>query len=102
VRAAIDLALSQSRARAATKAYQHLADPLEHAGDYRRARATYVEATRFCRANDASATADFCLACRIWARQRLHLLGSGVRTGACPFIPYQVCIQRSGGDCLAI
>ena len=45
MRAAIDLALSHSHARAATKAYQHLADPLEHAGDYRRARATYVEAT---------------------------------------------------------
>jgi hypothetical protein len=63
LRAAIDLALSHGHGRAATKPYQHLADTLEHAADYRRARATYVEATRLCRANESSATADFCLVC---------------------------------------
>jgi DNA-binding CsgD family transcriptional regulator len=71
VRGALDLALSNSHVGAATEAYQRLADSLEHAGDYRGARATYVEATRFCRANDASATANLCLACLTWVLRQI-------------------------------
>jgi DNA-binding CsgD family transcriptional regulator len=71
VRAALDLALSNGHVGAATEAYQRLADSLEHAGDYRGARATYMEATHFCRANDASATADLCLACLTWVLRQL-------------------------------
>jgi DNA-binding CsgD family transcriptional regulator len=36
---------------------------LEHAGDYRSARATYFEAAAFCRTNGADAVGDVCLAC---------------------------------------
>lgn len=71
VRAALDLALSHGQVAAATEAYQRLADSLEHAGDYAAARQTYLEATRFCRANDASATADLCLACLTWVLRQL-------------------------------
>jgi DNA-binding NarL/FixJ family response regulator len=71
VRAALDQALSNGHVGAATEAYQRLADSLEHAGDYRGARATYVEATSFCRANDASATANVCLACLTWVLRQI-------------------------------
>ncbi|HEY7200525.1 MAG TPA: helix-turn-helix transcriptional regulator, partial [Candidatus Dormibacteraeota bacterium] len=71
VRAALDLALSHGQAGAATDAYQRLADSLEHAGDYRGARATYDEANGFCRANDAVATGDLCLACLTWVLRQL-------------------------------
>jgi DNA-binding NarL/FixJ family response regulator/tetratricopeptide (TPR) repeat protein len=71
VRTALDLALSQGHVGAAAEAYQRLADSLEHAGDYRGARATYLEATSFCRANGASVTADVCLACLTWVLRQL-------------------------------
>lgn len=70
-RAALDLALAQGQAGAAGEAYQRLADSLEHAGDYGGARATYLEATSFCRANAAAATADLCLACLTWVLRQL-------------------------------
>src|SRR5207247_467851 len=44
-------------------AYQRLADSLEHVGDFRGARAAYVEAADFCRANGAASMGDVCLAC---------------------------------------
>jgi DNA-binding CsgD family transcriptional regulator len=71
VRAALDLALAGGHAGAAAEAYQRLADSLEHAGDYRAARATYVEATSFCRASGAGRTADLCLACLTWVLRQL-------------------------------
>lgn len=71
VREALDLALSGGQVGAATEAYQRLADSLEHAGDYRGARETYVEATDFCQANGASTGADLCLACLTWVLRQL-------------------------------
>jgi DNA-binding CsgD family transcriptional regulator len=71
VRSALDLALSHGHVGAATDAYLRLADSLEHGGDYRAARATYVEASGFCRANDAADTADVCLGCLTWVLRQL-------------------------------
>lgn len=71
VREALDRALSEGEVGAATEVYQRLADSLEHAGDYRRARDTYLEATDFCRANGASTGADLCLACLTWVLRQL-------------------------------
>jgi DNA-binding NarL/FixJ family response regulator/type II secretory pathway predicted ATPase ExeA len=71
VRGALDLALSKGHVGAATEAYQRLADSLEQAGDYKAARAAYVEATQFCRASGALATADLCLGCLTWVLRQL-------------------------------
>jgi DNA-binding NarL/FixJ family response regulator len=63
VRAALSGALGQGDYGSAAEAYQRLADSLEHAGDYRAARAMYQEAAEFCQANGADALGDVCLAC---------------------------------------
>jgi len=71
VRAALDLALAHGHTGAAADAYQRLADSLEHAGDYRGSRETYLEAASFCRANRAEGAADLCLACLTWVLRQL-------------------------------
>jgi DNA-binding CsgD family transcriptional regulator len=63
VRTALADALAGGDFGTAAEAYQRLADSLEHAGDYRGARAAYVEAADFCRANGAASVGDVCLAC---------------------------------------
>lgn len=63
VRAALSQALAAGDFGVAAEAYQRLADSLEHAGDYRSARATYLEAAAFCRTNGADNVGDVCLAC---------------------------------------
>jgi len=80
VRGALDLALSNGHVGAATDAYQRLADSLEHGGDYKGARTTYLEATDFCQANDAFATADLCLACLTWVLRQLGEWNQAVET----------------------
>jgi len=63
VRAALSDALARDDFATAAEAYQRLADSLEHVGDYRGARAAYVEAADFCRSNGAASMGDVCLAC---------------------------------------
>lgn len=63
VRSALADALAAGDFATAAEVYQRLADSLEHAGDYRAARATYSEAAVFCRSNGADAVGDVCLAC---------------------------------------
>jgi DNA-binding CsgD family transcriptional regulator len=63
VREALNDALAGGDHAAAAEAYQRLADSLEHAGDYRAARATYQEAAEFCHANGADTIGEVCLAC---------------------------------------
>jgi ATP/maltotriose-dependent transcriptional regulator MalT len=63
VRSALAQALAAGDFGVAAEAYQRLADSLEHAGDYRSARATYFEAAAFCRTNGADSVGDVCLAC---------------------------------------
>ena len=63
VRTALAEALALGDFGSAAEIYQRLADSLEHVGDYSGARATYVEAANFCRANDAATAGDVCLAC---------------------------------------
>jgi len=63
VRTALADALARGDFGTAAEAYQRLADSLEHVGDFRGARAAYVEAADFCRANGAASMGDVCLAC---------------------------------------
>ena len=63
VRTALADALAGGDFGTAAEAYQRLADSLEHVGDFRGARAAYVEAADFCRANGAASMGDVCLAC---------------------------------------
>ena len=63
VRTALADALARGDFGTAAEAYQRLADSLEHVGDYRGARAAYVEAADFCRSNGAASIGDVCLAC---------------------------------------
>jgi DNA-binding NarL/FixJ family response regulator len=63
VRTALAEALALGDFASAAEVYQRLADSLEHVGDYSGARATYVEAANFCRANGAASVGDVCLAC---------------------------------------
>jgi DNA-binding NarL/FixJ family response regulator len=63
VRAGLNVALDHNASGAAAEVYQRLADSLEHAGDYRGARATYDEAVGYCAANALDPTAQVCLAC---------------------------------------
>src|SRR5205814_1593899 len=63
VRAALSDALTHGDHGSAAEAYQRLADSLEHAGDYRAARASYSEAAEFCELNGAGTLGEVCLAC---------------------------------------
>jgi len=63
VRTALSDALAAGDFSTAAEAYQRLADSLEHAGDYPGARAVYLEAADFCRANGAETVGEVCLAC---------------------------------------
>lgn len=63
VRAGLALALEHHLAGPAAEVYQRLADSLEHAGDYDGAQAAYQAAFTFCRAHDAAAVGQLCLAC---------------------------------------
>ena len=63
VRSGLALALAHNLSGAAAEVYQRLADALEHSGNYRAARQTYLEATDFCQAEGAEATAQLCRAC---------------------------------------
>jgi ATP/maltotriose-dependent transcriptional regulator MalT len=62
-RTALSEALAGGDFATAAEAYQRLADSMEHGGDYRGARTTYLEAADFCRTNGAAAVGDVCLAC---------------------------------------
>ncbi len=57
------LALEHNQASAAAEIYQRLADALEHAGDYKSAKETYLAAFDFCQTNAIPATAQLCVAC---------------------------------------
>ncbi|MFN8484241.1 MAG: AAA family ATPase [Anaerolineae bacterium] len=63
VQQGLALALENNLAGAAAEIYQRLADSLEHAGDYRGARETYLIGFDFCQANAVPATAQLCVAC---------------------------------------
>ncbi|MFN8499633.1 MAG: AAA family ATPase [Anaerolineae bacterium] len=63
VQRGLALALEHNLASAAAEVYQRLADSLEHAGDYRGARETYLIGFDFCQANAVPATAQLCVAC---------------------------------------
>jgi hypothetical protein len=63
VRSGLVLALEHNLSGAATEVYQRLADALEHTGNYRAARQTYLEAADFCQAHGAEPTAQLCRAC---------------------------------------
>ncbi len=63
VQSALSLALDHNQAGAAAEIYQRLADALEHAGDYTRAKETYLTAFDFCQTNAIPATAQLCVAC---------------------------------------
>jgi len=62
-RAGLALALEQDLVGAAADSYQHLANVLENAGDYRAAWNTYQAALEFCEARGAKDAAQVCLVC---------------------------------------
>jgi DNA-binding NarL/FixJ family response regulator len=63
VRRGLELALEHNLSGAAAEVYQRLADALEHSGDYRAARQTYLDAAAFCESRGAGSTAQLCRAC---------------------------------------
>jgi DNA-binding NarL/FixJ family response regulator len=63
VRAGLSLALEHDLPGPAAEVYQRLADSLEHAGDYARARESYLAGFDYCRARGEPVVAQVCLAC---------------------------------------
>ena len=63
VRRALALALEHNLSTAAADVYQRLADALEHAGEYRAARETYLDAVAFCDARGVGLAGQLCRAC---------------------------------------
>ena len=62
-RAGLTLALDNDASTAAVSVYQHVANVLENAGNYRAAWDTYQEAYEYCDTRGADAAAQVCLVC---------------------------------------